>query len=152
MIETASILCQRFGLPKSVGQIFGLLYFSPGALSLDEIATQLGVSKASASTGTRQLLGWGAIRQVWKVGDRKDYYEVQGDIAEILRTVFSAHLKPKMEAARIENGQLRELLEADLKSGSIDAETHRICRKRLDSMSGLQDRIERFLPLVEKLF
>jgi len=152
MIETASILCQRFGLPKSAGQIFGLLYFSSGALSLDDIAARLGVSKASASTGTRQLVGLGAIRQVWKVGDRKDYYEVQGDLSEILRAVFSAHLKPKMESARIENAHLRELLDSDVRSGTIDAEAHRVCCKRLDSISGLQDRVERFLPLVEKLF
>jgi DNA-binding transcriptional regulator GbsR (MarR family) len=152
MIETASVMCQKFGMPKSVGQIFGLLYFSPTALSLDDIAIQLGVSKASASTGTRQLLGWGAIRQVWKVGDRKDYYEAQGDISEILRTVFSGHLRPKLESVRIQNGQLREFLDSDLKSGSIESDVYQICRKRLDAMTGLQDRVERLLPLAEKLF
>ena len=72
MVEVTARLCQRLGLPRSSGQIFGLLYLSTQALSLDEIAEALEISKASVSTGTRQLLGWHAIRQVWKPGDRKD--------------------------------------------------------------------------------
>ena len=52
LVEATGRLWQLFSLPRSTGQIYGLLYLSPSAMSLDEIARQLSVSKASASTGT----------------------------------------------------------------------------------------------------
>ena len=39
---------------------------------------------ASASNGTRQLAAWGAIKQVWVQGDRKDYFEVVEDLAALV--------------------------------------------------------------------
>ena len=151
MVEVTARLCQRLGLPRSSGQIFGLLYLAPHALSLDEIAEGLELSKASVSTGTRQLLGWHAIKQVWKPGDRKDYYEVQADLAEILRANYIGFFRPKVDASKRKLTLLQDLLDADLKSGQIDAADHVVCKQRLESLSKMQSRIQRLLPLAEKL-
>ncbi|MEN9733804.1 MAG: hypothetical protein RLZ45_1799, partial [Verrucomicrobiota bacterium] len=40
-IETVGRVAQELGLPRSLGQIYGLLYLSPEPLSLDDIAVQL---------------------------------------------------------------------------------------------------------------
>jgi len=151
MVEVTGRLCQRLGLPRSTGQIFGLLYLSPQALSLDDIADALELSKASASTGTRQLLGWHAIRQVWKPGDRKDYYEVQADLAEIVRANYVGFFRPKLDASKRKLGSLLELLDADLESGHFTKSDHAVCKQRLESLSKLQSRIQKLLPLAEKL-
>ena len=111
----------------------------------------LELSKASVSTGTRQLLGWHAIKQVWKPGDRKDYYEVQADLAEILRANYIGFFRPKVDASKRKLTLLLELLDADLKSGQIDAADHVVCKQRLESLSKMQSRIQRLLPLAEKL-
>ena len=134
MVEVTARICQRLGLPRSSGQIFGLLYLSPAALSLDEIAEALGLSKASASTGTRQLLGWHAIRQVWKPGDRKDYYEVQADLAELLRANYLGFFRPKLDASKRKVATLLELLDSDLASGDLTKEDHALCKQRLESL------------------
>ncbi len=63
------------GLPRIAGRIFALALLTEGALSLDEIATRLGVSKASVSTDTRLLERMGFIERVSLPGDRKDYYQ-----------------------------------------------------------------------------
>ena len=151
MVEVTGRLCQRLGLPRSTGQIFGLLYLSPQAFSLDDIADALELSKASASTGTRQLLGWHAIRQVWKPGDRKDYYEVQADLAEIVRANYVGFFRPKLDASKRKLGSLQDLLDADLESGQFTKSDHAICKQRLESLSKLQSRIQKLLPLAEKL-
>jgi DNA-binding transcriptional regulator GbsR (MarR family) len=74
-VERAGLLWENDGLPRIAGRIFGLMLISEDALSLDEIADMLGVSKASVSTDTRLLERMGFIERVGKPGDRKDYYQ-----------------------------------------------------------------------------
>ena len=53
---------QIFGLvPKSVGQIYGLLFASPEPLSFSDIVERLDISKGSASQGLQLLRALGAI-------------------------------------------------------------------------------------------
>ena len=61
------------GLPRSVGEIYGLLYFSKHPMSMDEIVKRLGMSLGSASQGLRTLRSFKAIRTTYVMGDRKDY-------------------------------------------------------------------------------
>jgi DNA-binding transcriptional regulator GbsR (MarR family) len=74
-VEKAGLLWEADGLPRIAGRIFGLMLVSDEALSLDEIADQLGVSKASVSTDTRLLERMGFVERVSKPADRKDYYQ-----------------------------------------------------------------------------
>ena len=62
------------GLPRSVGEIYGLLYFSPDALSMEEICTKLGISIGSASQGLRTLLNLKAVKSSYVPGKRKDHF------------------------------------------------------------------------------
>ena len=50
-----------FGLPKSYGQIYGLLFCRDQALSMDEVMNLLQISKGSASQGLRALKQFGAV-------------------------------------------------------------------------------------------
>src|SRR4051794_22383596 len=88
LVDCTGRLFQRVGLPRSTGQIYGLLYLSPKPLSLDDIVASLGLSKGSASNGTRHLLSLGAIRRVWAPGERKDYLESVGNISAVLRSIY----------------------------------------------------------------
>jgi DNA-binding transcriptional regulator GbsR (MarR family) len=74
-IERAGMLWEADGLPRIAGRIFALALVSEKAISLDEIATMLGVSKASVSNDTRLLERLGFIERVSRPGDRKDYYQ-----------------------------------------------------------------------------
>lgn len=150
LIEAAGRLCQMVGMPRSTGQIYGLLYLSPRAVTLDEIADLLEISKASASTGTRQLLAVHAIRQVWKPGDRKDYFESVPELREVLRSIYQSFFRPKLSKSRGRIDLLLETLEQEKKSGVIDREEYQFCRERLVQMSSLQGKVEKVLPLAEK--
>ena len=50
-----------FGLPKSYGQIYGLLFCRDEPLAMDEVMDLLHISKGSASQGLRALRQLGAI-------------------------------------------------------------------------------------------
>jgi DNA-binding transcriptional regulator GbsR (MarR family) len=151
MIEVTARTCQMVGRPRSTGQIYGLLYLAPRALGLEEIAEQLGISKASASTGTRHLLGWHAVRQVWKPGDRRPYYEVQADLTEVLRANYAGFFRPKLENSQRKLSLLLAGLEQDRKAGSLEREEYQICKDRLEALGRLQSRLQKLLPLAEKL-
>ncbi|MFH1026858.1 MAG: MarR family transcriptional regulator, partial [Pseudomonadota bacterium] len=85
MIEAGGRTAQSFGLNRLFGQIYILLYLSDEACSLDLLAEQLGVSKASVSIACRQLETWGAVHRSWVKGDRRDYYVAETNFNNILR-------------------------------------------------------------------
>lgn len=149
-IEAGGRLCQLLGLPRSTGQIYGLLHLSPKPLSLDEISALLSISKASASTGTRQLMSWQAVRQVWVQGDRRDYFESVEDLRQVLRNAYNSYFRPKLEKSQGRLELLLETLELDRKSGEISREEYAFCLKRLQEMGSLQTKLGKVLPLAEK--
>ena len=60
-----------FGLPKSYGQIYGLLFCRDQSLSMDEVMKLLEISKGSASQGLRALRQLGAVSSVLNPGTVK---------------------------------------------------------------------------------
>ncbi|KAA3614579.1 MAG: MarR family transcriptional regulator [Calditrichaeota bacterium] len=71
---------QHFGFPKLMGRIVGLLLFEGKAMSLDEITTELNVSKGPVSQITNRLKEHKVIERVWVPGSRKDHYQAQSEI------------------------------------------------------------------------
>jgi DNA-binding transcriptional regulator GbsR (MarR family) len=80
--DRLALLFESDGLPPIAGRIFGLLLLSDDALSLDELAEDLAVSKASASTNARLLAQIGVVEQVRRTGSRRDYYRTATDLFE----------------------------------------------------------------------
>lgn len=81
-VEQIAVLLEEDGLPRVAGALFGLLLISPEARSLDDIAAQLGVSKASISVNARLLEQRGVVERTGRQGDRRDYYRIVDDILE----------------------------------------------------------------------
>ena len=85
-IERVGLSAEADGLTRIAGRLFGALLLSDGPRSLDDLADQLGVSKASVSTDARRLLERGIVRRVGKPGDRRDYYQLAPDfLVRIIR-------------------------------------------------------------------
>ena len=110
IIESAGRTTQGFGLGRIIGQLYALLFFSPVPMSLDDMAGELGVSKGSVSTNIRELEKWGAVRQVWVKGDRKDYYEAEVDFQRILKEGVMPYLRRKWNSSLVTIEESRRLL------------------------------------------
>jgi DNA-binding transcriptional regulator GbsR (MarR family) len=84
---------QLFGLPKLMGNIVGLLLATADPLSLDDITSQLGVSKGPVSQVMGRLRDHQLVERTNIPGNRKDFYIAAQDIfgaafrnhAELLR-------------------------------------------------------------------
>ena len=78
-VERMGLICEKEGMARSAGRIFALLLMSERPYSLDELADELQVSKASVSTNARMLESLGFIQRVTSLGDRRDFYQVEDD-------------------------------------------------------------------------
>src|SRR3984957_17783479 len=66
---------RAFGQPRSVAEIYGLLFASPKPLPMEAFIERLHLSKGSASQGLKYLLDLGAVRTVYVAADRRTHYE-----------------------------------------------------------------------------
>ncbi|MBJ7259883.1 MAG: hypothetical protein JHD33_10130, partial [Chthoniobacterales bacterium] len=73
-IEMFINFLRLIGLPKSVGEIYGLLFVAPRSMAMDAIMKRLGISLGAASQGLKLLRSFGAVRVVYERGDRRDHY------------------------------------------------------------------------------
>jgi DNA-binding MarR family transcriptional regulator len=75
-VEQMGILGESDGLPRIAGRIFAFLLLRRDECSLDDLATALGVSRASISTDARRLAQMGLVERRSRPGDRRDYYAI----------------------------------------------------------------------------
>lgn len=74
-MEDVALHFEESGLPRIAGRILGLLLVcDPPHRSAQELADQLGASKASISTMTRLLLSGVILEKVGLPGERATYY------------------------------------------------------------------------------
>jgi len=86
-VERMGLMLETEGLSRIAGRLVGFLMVHPEAYSLDELAEQLKVSKASISTNARHLEEHRVLERTSNPGDRRDYYRMKPDVWQgMLRT------------------------------------------------------------------
>jgi len=77
----------RWGINRTVGQIYALLFVTEQQLNADDIGEMLGISRSNVSIGLKELQSWGLVRQNRVPGDRREYFASLGNVWEIFRVV-----------------------------------------------------------------
>lgn len=77
----------RWGINRTVGQIYALLFVTEEPLHADDIGEKLGMSRSNVSIGLKELQSWGLVRLSRIPGDRREYFTSLGDVQEIFRVV-----------------------------------------------------------------
>lgn len=77
----------RWGISRTVGQIYAVLFVSVRPLNADEIVERLGVSRSNVSMGLKELQAWNLVRLQHMPGDRRDYFTTPEDLWQIVRTL-----------------------------------------------------------------
>jgi len=153
-IEAGGHTTQSFGFGRIIGQIYALLYLNPKPMCLDDIAMELGVSKASVSISIRQLQTWSAVKPIWVKGDRRDYYEAETDFNTVIRNGLLAKLRRKLETA---GGQIvvaeNTLQEALVDVGGDEREELETIAERIQQAKQFHSRVTGLLsnPLVDRI-
>ncbi len=144
-IELFVHAAQLIGIPKSMGQIYGLLFCSEEPLPMDAIIERLAISKGSASQGLKTLRQIGAVQTVYQHGDRRDHYK-----AELgLRRLFSGFIANQM-GPHLDNGVRRLEHIAEL-TGQLENEARDVAEERLKILRNWHNKTSKLLPLVQKI-
>jgi DNA-binding transcriptional regulator GbsR (MarR family) len=92
-VERMGLVSESDGIPRIAGRILGFLMLTPGECSLDDLADELQVSRASISNDARRLAQMGLIERRSRPGDRRDYYRSAPD-------AFRHSIERRIEALR----------------------------------------------------
>ena len=89
----------RWGINRTVGQIYALLFVSEQPLNADELVARLGVSRSNVSMGLKELESWRLVRLSHLPGDRREYYSAPEDVWAIFRTSPTCCPRPRPPAS-----------------------------------------------------
>ena len=134
------------GLPKSLGEIYGLLFLSPEPLALDDVVKKLGLSKGSASQGLRMLRELGAVKEAEGNGGRRTLYTPDVDLKRLVGGFIREQVRPHLESGK---GKVSGLIKAT--ASEVDRELRKFYRARLQKLDAWMGRGRIVLPLIQRM-
>ena len=117
----------QWGVNRSVAQIQALLYLSDEPLTAEDISDALGIARSNVSNSIRELISWKLIRRVPKRGDRRDHYEAEADLWQMLTRIAQGRKEREVDPAVAAIAQVIAAAHDDPKISST-------ARKRLGEM------------------
>ena len=133
----------RWGISRTVGQIYALLYISYVPLNADDITYLLSFSRSNVSMGLKELQSWRLLRSEFRAGDRREYFRAPEDVWEIFRALADERRRREVEPTL---SILRECL-IDPKNTPEDEHFH----QRLQAMYDLISMANEWFIDIQKL-
>ncbi|HKL22879.1 MAG TPA: ArsR family transcriptional regulator [Tichowtungia sp.] len=127
-------------LPRSVGELYGLLFISPDPLCIDDCMNKLNISKGSTSQGLKILRSFGAVNTVYVPGERRDFFQADSGLRDIVTGFVNEQVRPHLENGKARLKRLDELVEAS------DPEQKEFFEERVGRLKGWQKRANLLLP------
>jgi DNA-binding transcriptional regulator GbsR (MarR family) len=91
-------ISRLLGQPRSLGEIYGLLFISAAPLTMDDLIARLGLSKGSASQGLKFLRTNGAISTVYVPGDRRAHYQAVAELRKLVTRFLRDRTVPHLDS------------------------------------------------------
>jgi len=146
-IEATGRIAQFWGFPKALGGIYGAVFLSAQPVSLDDLVTDVGVTKGAISTHVRSLESMQLIVRETKLGDRKDYYIAEADLWQVVKNVLRQREKPEFDRALRGVKESLELL-AKANSKAVDVDLFLHVKSRMESMQSFFGTLDRVVSAV----
>jgi DNA-binding transcriptional regulator GbsR (MarR family) len=87
----------RWGINRTVAQVHALLHISEQPVSAENIAAALGVARSNVSTSLRELQGWGIVRAVHVLGDRRVHFTSVSNVWELFRIIVDQRKRREID-------------------------------------------------------
>ena len=133
----------RWGINRTVGQIYALIFVSPRPLNADDIGGSLEFSRSNVSMGLKELQAWRLVQLRHLPGDRREYFEAPTDAWEIFRTLAEERRRREIEPT------LSMLRSALLEEATTDED--RIAQQRMKSMHDLIELMTNWFEDVQRM-
>jgi DNA-binding transcriptional regulator GbsR (MarR family) len=106
-------------------------------MTAEDIAAVLGVARSNVSTSIRELLAWNLIRRVPVKGDRRDHFEAEADIWELVARIAAGRKAREIDPALA-------ALKACVSDASRDASVPPLAARRLKEMLEFTETADRW--------
>ena len=133
----------RWGINRTVGQIYALLYVSPKPMNADEVGEALGFSRSNVSMGLKELQSWNLVRLNHQPNDRREYFQAPADVWTIFRTLAAERRKREIDPT------LSMLRDALMEQPGAAADIH--AQERMREMHGFIELMTDWLDDVQKM-
>ena len=135
----------RWGINRTVGQIYALLFISPEPLNADQIADTLEFSRSNVSMGLKELQAWRLVQLRHQPGDRREYFQAPEDVWEIFKRLAEERRRREIEPTQ---SMLRAAM---MEEASTDEERYAQQRRRemhelIDKLMSWFDDVQRLSP------
>ena len=121
----------RWGINRTAGQIYALIFVAPSPLNADDIAERLEFSRSNVSMGLKELQSWRLVNLRHLPGDRREYFDAPGDAWEVFRTLAEERRRREVEPTL-----------SMLRNALLEAPASEQDRVALERMRGMHDLIE----------
>ncbi|HEU5071475.1 MAG TPA: MarR family transcriptional regulator [Verrucomicrobiae bacterium] len=119
----------KWGINRTVAQIHALLFIAEAPLNADDLVATLSVARSNVSSSLKELQGWGIVRRVHVMGDKRDHFESMKDVWEMFRVVLDERKKREIDPTI---AMLRECVAEAEKDKATNAYTEQKLRELAD--------------------
>lgn len=127
-------------LPRSVGELYGILFISPEPMCIDDLMLKLKISKGSTSQGLKILRSFGAVNPVYVAGDRRDFYAAEAELRKIVAGFVNEQIRPHLDNGKARMARIEGLINAE------EPGRKEFIAERIDRLQGWQKRAGALLP------
>ncbi|MBP2076079.1 choline uptake/conversion transcriptional regulator CudC [Oceanobacillus polygoni] len=146
VIGAISETMDLYGVTPSAGTLYATMYFQ-NEMNLDEMRTELGMSKPSMSTSVRKLQDNGMVKKTFHRGSRKHTYIAEKDFFSSFMSFYcrmwEREVKMNMEAIKIAEKDLKEIVD--------DQEVSQEIREKAEEHYKLLDKSKVYYRWLERL-
>lgn len=143
VIESIERSAEVYGLSRSAGRVYGVLYFADDSLSIPELVEETGYAKSTISNVTRKLTRIGLIRrQSSQGGGRRVRFAPETDLWFVVQDVLRQYVDREMQVTQRTLDRALEDLDS-LDGGAVEED-----RERIRELSDTYDQLQTLLALV----
>ena len=133
------------GQPRSLAEIYGLLFISAQPLAMDDLIERLHLSKGSASQGLKFLRNIGAVKMVYVAGDRRVHYEAVAQLRDLVARFLRDQIVPELDSGQARLERIAVMVR------QMPAEDRARFGGRVKMLQSWEKRGRKFLPMVVKI-
>lgn len=143
VIESMEQSAEVYGLSRSAGRVYGVLYFAEEPLSIPELVDETGYAKSTISNVTRKLTRIGLIhRRSSEGGGRRVEFEPETDLWFVIQDVLQQYLHREITGTQRALDRSRDRLEAAESTGEEGIDDARLAELQ-ESYAELQEVLEK---------
>lgn len=140
VIDVFVRLAGGLSLPRSVGELYGVLFISSEPMCIDDLMFKLKISKGSTSQGLKILRSFGAVNPVYVAGDRRDFFTAEAGLRKIVTGFVNEQIRPYLDNGKARMERMESLL-AEEPQGKKE-----FIAERIERLQGWQKRANALLP------